>query len=289
MHPDHNYFRNQPHMFTTYYSLAVDLLRRYLGERGNVSLELFSDTDTHFAVDGRPVLLSANDASIVTVKFGRDPHSHAFTVDMTLFAIKLPAESVPPKAASSFREIVDSELQKARDFESWAKRDVAHKSVKEPAGNFSVAPALSAEQVSSLRQGFQKPPDMPDFEDEYEIKGKHSVGYTPQYPKIGDADLHPAGLNGYPTLQPHLDPLRENPHGGMYLDRNHSFFGRTDGCGRPGVPPGARYSEPYSEGNMEDMGMGLPEILRKDPPKGFGGPGNPAAPGFGGGFGGGFP
>lgn len=137
---------------------------------------------------------------------------------------------------------------------------------------------------------FKRPNDMPDFDDELEINSQPSVS-TRTFPRIGESDLNPPGLPKHPSLKQWHDPLADNhpsgdggmyPTSGMFGEPNH---GNTS---RRGVPPGARFDDPYGEDQLQDIGMGLPAGLRRGPPGGP--PGGPSGlggpPGFGfGGFG----
>ncbi|KAG7662277.1 uncharacterized protein J8A68_004171 [[Candida] subhashii] len=135
-----------------------------------------------------------------------------------------------------------------------------------------------------------RPADMPDFDDEYEIKSHPPQFSQPHIPTIGSDDVNPPGGSN-PLMKPYLDPLQSGPDGGMYPTPNHPIFGQPPSGGntsRLGVPPGARFDDPYGEDNLDDLGMGLPGNLRGGPP-GAGGPGGPHMGGFGGppgGFGG---
>lgn len=126
-----------------------------------------------------------------------------------------------------------------------------------------------------------RPNDMPDFDDEYEINPSHPHSNPITFP-IGDSDLNPPGLPKHPSMKPWHDPLA-NPSG---MHPSSSLFGDpSHNTSRRGVPPGARFDDPYGEDNLNDMGMGLPSGLRRGKPGNppFGGP-----PGFGGNNSGGF-
>lgn len=120
----------------------------------------------------------------------------------------------------------------------------------------------------SREQRVSRPSDMPDFDDEYELKARNH--FTAALPfTIGEGDMNPAGTGPNPHLQPYIDPLVA-PGSGMIPDANHQIFGQTRGnTSRLGAPPGARFDDPYGDDNLDDMGMGLPGNLRQPP---FGGP-----------------
>lgn len=294
-------------MFASNYSVAVELLRRYLSRKGTVSIDSFSDTETCFLVDNHSVVLSLNDTptsgdgSNVTVKFGKDPHSHSVSIDMAQFNLKLPFETIAGSVVADFARVIDEELRSNPGLDQVVpSRDDTRESVRQHRNDFtretkrSSLDSVHGEEVSTTfgriygpgsfddRERFSRPPDMPDFEDEYEIKRNERYSRPQNPPPIGDTDLNPAGLSGYPAMKPYLDPLAVNPHGGMHPDANHPLFGSGSRASRPGVPPGARYDDPYGDDNLDAMGMGS-NMPRHNNRGGFGGSGF-----GGGGFGGGF-
>ncbi|KAK6454594.1 PI31 proteasome regulator-domain-containing protein [Scheffersomyces xylosifermentans] len=113
-----------------------------------------------------------------------------------------------------------------------------------------------------------RPNDMPDFEDELEIRGSARSSSQPSgFPLVGDSDLNPPGLPKHPEMKPYIDPLRSggSGDGGMYPTPDHPLFGgRQEGgnTSRLGVPPGARFDDPYGEDNLDALGSGLPGNLR---------------------------
>ncbi|KAG5419305.1 hypothetical protein I9W82_003072 [Candida metapsilosis] len=147
-------------------------------------------------------------------------------------------------------------------------------------GNPSSAPSVATGNTPFAK----RPDDMPDFEDEYQIKDKGPPigsalgGQSSQFPSIGGDDLNPPGIPPNPTLQGYIDPLRAPGGGGMHPTPDHPIFGGQGGGGvggRRGVPPGARYDDPYSEDNLDNLGRGLPSNFR--------GPGTGGRGNFGGG------
>lgn len=101
----------------------------------------------------------------------------------------------------------------------------------------------------------KKPSDMPEFDDEYEIKSPpapvHDTLGQSKVAPIGSDDLNPPGIGAHPTLKPYLDPLQGggNDHQGMYPDPQHPMFGQPKPPGSSGgfgsAPPGARYDDPF--------------------------------------------
>lgn len=130
-------------------------------------------------------------------------------------------------------------------------------------------------------------PDMPDFEDEYEVlkPGTTNPNVRP-FPNVGDRDLNPPGLPKYPEMKPYLDPTGGDGEEGMYPLMDHPIFGgrRTGGnSSRLGVPPGARYDEPMGEDSFDLLAGGVQGNIGgssglRNPGSGFPGFGNP---GFG--------
>ncbi|RCK54995.1 hypothetical protein Cantr_04623 [Candida viswanathii] len=102
-----------------------------------------------------------------------------------------------------------------------------------------------------------RPADMPDFDDEYEIRSppapvRDTYGQSDVTP-IGSDDLNPPGIGAHPTLKPYLDPLgggQGGQHQGMYPDPDHPMFGHPKppppgSFGGAPPPPGARYDDPF--------------------------------------------
>lgn len=163
------------------------------------------------------------------------------------------------------------------------------------------------ESIATNRRIIQ---DRPEFEDELEIHNSMNPALQNKngFPSIGDRDLNPPGLSKNPPMKSFIDPLSDDVSndGGMYPTMNHPLFrnGNQIGGGgttsRLGVPPGARFDDPYSEDNLDDLGSGLPGNLRRGPGNfpsnggfgsgglgdgGFGGFGGANGGGYGGGFG----
>lgn len=133
-------------------------------------------------------------------------------------------------------------------------------------------------QLKSGSSVSSKPNDMPDFDDELEINAKPKVA-SRGYPSIGDADLNPPGLPKHPEMKQWHDPL-QTLSGGMYPSPGMFGDPNQGNTSRLGVPPGARFDDPYGEDSLQDIGQGLPSGLRRG--------GAPGAPGFGQGSFGGF-
>lgn len=136
-------------------------------------------------------------------------------------------------------------------------------------------------RVYPLETEARRPADMPDFDDEYEISGRNRTAAASGV-SVGERDLYPAGVGRYPEMKPYLDPLAAGRGGGMFVGPDDPMFGQRGGnTSRRGVPPGARFDDPYGEDSLQDMGMGLPGNLRgPGGPGGFGGAGSGGA-GFG--------
>ncbi|CAK9439194.1 uncharacterized protein LODBEIA_P34180 [Lodderomyces beijingensis] len=161
-------------------------------------------------------------------------------------------------------------------------------------GSANIPGSAPQPQQQSGSTAFRRPADMPDFEDEYQIRDpgaptRDTLGQSTHFPPVGADDLNPPGIPQHPTLQGYLDPLgnRADHPSGMYPDAQHPIFHPQQGAGgasgRKGVPPGARYDDPYSEDNLDALGQGLPGGGLRGPGSG-GGFGNFGPPGGGGGF-----
>ncbi|EMG49348.1 hypothetical protein SBY92_002349 [Candida maltosa Xu316] len=111
---------------------------------------------------------------------------------------------------------------------------------------------------------WKRPADMPDFDDEYEIKSPpapvHDTLGRSKVTPIGSDDLNPPGIPAHPTLKPYLDPLQNPQHQGMYPTPDHPLFGQQkppDGSGF-GAPPGARFDDPFGPPGGSGSGFGGP-------------------------------
>lgn len=132
--------------------------------------------------------------------------------------------------------------------------------------SYFVPPPAAAKPDNSIFKGpstnipvneLKRPSDMPDFEDEYEVKSPPAPIYDnlgrSKITPIGSDDLNPPGIGGtHPTLKPYLDPLQGDGvgsnHQGMYPDPQHPMFGQPKPPGSGGfggAPPGARYDDPF--------------------------------------------
>lgn len=110
--------------------------------------------------------------------------------------------------------------------------------------------------------------DKPDFDDEYEIKGKYQQNRPQVSMSIGDDDLYPGGIK---NITDH-DPLRIGGRGnGMSPSFNHPLFGNRSSSSRGDHPFGARYDEPFGPGENDELtGQGLPGYRGTNNGIGFG-------------------
>lgn len=272
-------------MYSQYHPLALDLLRDYIKAKLSPTLQEDANTEAHslWQIPGCYITITVarNDLTLVNVVKGE--HSTPIYLDWSSLGVKLPLEKITPDVRSAFEACMDAKLfggdQHKRALQEATSQQQEPKIQKLPQES---APTLSDVPVGSEPR---RPQDMPDFEDEYEIKPR-ATGQSPAIPLVGDRDLNPPGIGRYPAMKPYLDPLSGGEDGGMYPSPDHPMFGgRSGNTSRLGVPPGARFDDPYGESNLDDMGMGLPGNIRRG---GQGGPGGPGGPGFDGnsGFGG---
>ncbi|QLQ81291.1 hypothetical protein HG537_0F00520 [Torulaspora globosa] len=112
---------------------------------------------------------------------------------------------------------------------------------------------------------FKRPPDMPGFEDEYQIHEERTQPVHIPGPEsgYGDTDLYPTGQK-YPNLADpttQMPPVRPgHPQGGMTFDplrdqakRQEEEEGKLRG---PGWIPGAKYDDPYGHPSFGNSGTG---------------------------------
>ncbi|GAV53841.1 hypothetical protein ZYGR_0AK03430 [Zygosaccharomyces rouxii] len=118
-----------------------------------------------------------------------------------------------------------------------------------------ISPQGSSEPSESIPVGLKepppsvrgsRPPDMPDFEDEYQVR--QGPGFSrPQQPLpgYGDSDLYPMGRSN-PLMG---DPLMATPPGGMIFDPAQDAARRKemdDIKNRgPGFMPGTKWDDPF--------------------------------------------
>lgn len=259
-------------MYSSYYSLALELLRKYIRANISPSLDEKSSSPAHVQWSAPPYTVTVTEIAAATtlVNFVEGNQAKAITIDWTAFDAELPIKEISNDLEQSFSSFMDSKLfggEKSRLKEQTNQERGPQLKSSTPRDE----PSLRVRQSDQPR--LLRPPDMPDFEDEYEIHLRQSASSTAM-PIIGDRDLNPSGIGRHPEVKPYLDPLRADNDGGMYPSANHPIFGsRTGNTSRLGVPPGARFDDPYGEDNLEDMGLGLPGNLRRG--------GGPGGHGFG--------
>ncbi|KAM9907173.1 hypothetical protein OXX69_006535 [Metschnikowia pulcherrima] len=274
------------------FQLIVELVRPYLCQKFNlpstsVLQTLSSDTHSQWTLQDSPqaATISATKLSDenTVLNFISGETIRAVQVPLSGLGVSMPVEKAKIKDLGDvFASFVDTKLLEQGGF--WQKSKPTKNQPDSESHDQKLAPALNSDfskmAVNPGPRPFTRPADMPDFDDEYDLK-KHGSA-APQLGNfgIGERDLYPPGVGRDPLMKPYLDPLADVGGGGMYPTADHPMFGQRQGnTSRSGVPPGARYDDPYGENNLEDMGMGLPGNLRKSG-GGFGGP--PSGGSFGG-------
>lgn len=259
-----------PHvtMISSYFQLTLLLLRTYTEQRFSKDIKVDVDTEqfAKWTVESRTITISEIAADSTLVNFVQGLNAENVVIPWKDWNVKLPLELVSLELADKFAIFLDSKLDPP------IVRQQPQKSERERSEPELAAPTLQ-------QKVYRKPNDMPDFDDEYEMLGRtdRPPGPPPGLAPIGDRDLNPPGLPRDPLMKPYIDPLSSG-EGGMHPTRDHPLFGRRQqNTLRLGVPPGARFDDPFGESNLDDMGMGLPGNLR--------GPGGPGGPGSSGGFG----
>lgn len=283
-------------MFATNFELTQELLRRYLLEACGEGPSEETSSEGHALWQYPAKLLSVTltrlSEATTLVVFVVGKSTVTTQVDLNALGIDLPCSEVlsadSHKFAAHMHSVLGDDLFRDRGPTPSQARDPGPPPGFHPRKS-DVKPVLPL-AAGSQPSGHGRPSDMPYFEDELQTRRRLPAA-TPVY-NIGEDDLN-GPVPPHPELRPYLDPLAPRPSGGLYLSPDHPMFGRSEGnTSRLGVPPGARFDDPYGENNLEDMGLGLPGNLRRYPgsgPPGFNPPGfNPPGYGSGGGFGGGF-
>lgn len=277
-----------------FFELVKSLTRSFVLARIDPEISETLNTEKHVQWQAGQVTITiselASESSLIT--FVTKPKTHAVTVNASELGIYAKTE-ISPEIQLKFDHLIVSELGgnlPPRQDESKSANQISHQNSRENSQekktNLFGRPKIGV----PIRP---RPNDMPKFDDEYEVHGGKSQGLlTTTSVPIGDRDINPPGLPRDPLMKPYIDPLAVNPDGGMYPGGDHPIFGRNQrNTSRLGVPPGARFDDPYGEDNLDDMGSGLPGNLRQnDHPHdlgGFGGVGGRKSGGPGG-FGGGF-
>ncbi|GEQ67646.1 hypothetical protein JCM33374_g1311 [Metschnikowia sp. JCM 33374] len=276
-------------MYYTGFTLISDLLKTYICQKlgiepSSISETLSTENHVQWTVseETNPATITATQLSDkkTILNFVNEDSVRAVQINLDAIGVGLPVkvDKITQSLVDSFTAFVDDKLLQQGDF--WKitpkkyNNQILENTNKSSAPQLGSPPRSGNDIVSDVPATFSRPPDMPDFEDEYEVNGRGNIASQRGVFSIGERDLNPAGLSRDPPMKPYIDPLAGGiDGGGMYPTGNHPMFGRHQGnTSRLGVPPGARFDDPYGEDNLEDMGMGLPGNLRR--------------PGFGDGFGG---
>lgn len=168
------------------------------------------------------------------------------------FDVTLPLDSIPTETREQFAYILDCKLAENMGFLKEIKSGEQAPTKKD--GGLKEGPLhLPGLESFGPRVPEKRIPDMPGFEDEYEMLPSSSgLPPTGAFPTVGDRDLNPPGLPTHPSLKPFIDPLSMNHpgEGGMYMLSRHPFFREGPlpyphgSASRRGVPPGARFDDP---------------------------------------------
>lgn len=295
-------------MNDSFFKLILALVEKYIATRlrldplaieQTISSETHSQWTTKSGEESADSIITATATKLteksVIVNFISGENVRAVQISSESLGVNVDGElaKITHGLIEKFTELVDAKLVEQGGFWKLSKFDPkiddkpSHKNHSPPPSEIGTGLLKVAQKTRT------RPLDMPDFEDEYELKGRGNLDTNTGVFNIGDRDLNPPGLLRDPPMKPYYDPLSGGlaggvAGGGMYPTADHPMFGQRQGnTSRLGVPPGARYDDPYGEDNLEDMGMGLPGNLRG---RGFGGSpsGGPSSggPPFGGGFGG---
>ncbi|OVF06752.1 hypothetical protein A9F13_18g00649 [Clavispora lusitaniae] len=262
----------------TFFELAQSLLRGYL-DSSDLPVEVVFAGEKHQQWSAGPYTVSVTETGATTtlINLVRKSETKTAVVDWAEWGIEPDCE-VSAQLRRRFADFLDEKFFPQLTSDRQDRRDPNDRTEQKPGPDQQNILPRRLEKVRPT--GPERPPDMPDFEDEYELKDTHRPAAAPPA-LVGDRDLYPPGLPRHPEMKPYLDPLADGPRGGMYVGPDDPMFGSQRGnTSRRGVPPGARFDDPYGEDNLDDMGMGLPGGLR-GPGSGFGGPGFGPGSGFG--------
>lgn len=243
----------------SYLKLAHQLLRDYVVD--NISSDVDDVVSTAQHVQWRAgeftVTLSETSPTTSVINFIRETKVDGFSVDWVEFGADVDAE-VTDELRARFSILVNQALQ--GPLKPLGKSPGQENTEKTQTLDVSPPSLLAGPETGPEIPGkYRRPPDMPDFDDEYDLLRRRDAPSTRAFPAIGDRDLDPAGVSRYPPMKPYLDPLAE-PNLGMYPTKDHPIFGGGRGRGGPpGVPPGARYDDPFGgSGGSGFPGSGFP-------------------------------
>ena len=171
------------------------------------------------------------------------------------FHITLPLDTIPTDTKEQFAYKLDRKLEENTGLFKEVKSGEQAPTKKDSSLREGPLQLPGLESVGA-KNSEKRIPDMPGFEDDYEMLSRSS-GFAPtgNFPVVGDRDLNPPGLPNHPSLKPFIDPLgMYNPgEGGMFMLSRHPFFKEgppPDPHGpasRRGVPPGARFDDPMAD------------------------------------------
>lgn len=242
----------------SYLKLAHQLLRDYIVDHISSDVEDVVSTPQHvqWRAGNFTVTLSETSPTTSVINFIRGNKVDGFSVDWAEFGADVDAQ-VTDELRARFSFLVNQSMQDpAKPLGKGPRLENTEKAQKP----HIPPPSILADPKSglSIPSRSRRPPDMPDFDDEYDLLRTRDAPSTRAFPSIGDRDLDPAGVSRYPSMKPYLDPLAE-PNLGMYPTKDHPIFGGGRGGGNPpGVPPGARYDDPFGGSGSGFPGSGFP-------------------------------
>lgn len=261
----------------SYFTVATALTKEYVAKNFHKDIEQNVDTPQFVKWSAGPYTITISEISLqstlVNIIKGKDTKS--VMISWQEWDVSLPLDKISQDLQSRFQAFMDSHLFPLPKQHAQSEKPQSRLQEETPSAGLQMP-------LPGIRSSHARPNDMPDFDDEYEMLSRpnHASSSGDGLPSIGDRDLNPPGLPRDPLMKPYLDPLA-HPDSGMHPTRDHPLFGRTDpNTSRAGVPPGARFDDPFGESNLDDMGQGLPGNMRRG--------GGRRAPDIGGGFGGGF-
>lgn len=271
-------------MISSFFQLGKEVLKEYIKNRFASEVTVKADTPEFTKWEAGSYVFTVTEISTrnTLVNVVRGSQAESISIEWDKLEFKLPIKEVSEEQKEALYAYLDSRLEPPKLSREEERKDKENFAGVFPEGSKNAD--IETSQPSIIKEQ-RRPADMPDFEDEYEVLARSNPRtdfLSSQFPSIGDRDLNPPGLPRDPLMKPYIDPLAA-PEGGMHPTKDHPLFGRQQqgNTSRLGVPPGARFDDPYGEDNLENMGMGLPGNLRKGGPGGPGGPSGSGGPGFG--------
>ncbi|KAF7579812.1 PI31 proteasome regulator family protein [Clavispora lusitaniae] len=198
----------------TFFELAQSLLRGYL-DSSDLPVEVVFAGEKHQQWSAGPYTVSVTETGATTtlINLVRKSETKTAVVDWAEWGIEPDCE-VSAQLRRRFADFLDEKFFPQLTSDRQDRRDPNDRTEQKPGPDQQNILPRRLEKVRPT--GPERPPDMPDFDDEYELKDTHRPAAAPPA-LVGDRDLYPAGLPRHPEMKPYLDPLADGPRGGMTI------------------------------------------------------------------------